>query len=61
MRHKAVEPFLKLPDDQHRALGLDGLIRLVQQFARPQLFQHVLDLRERQAGVFGLAALAQRV
>ena len=30
-------------------------------FARAKLFEHVVNLREREAGVFGLALLAQRV
>ena len=61
LRHEAIELVVQFPNDQDEALGFDGLFRFVQSFARAKLFEHVVNLREREAGVFGLALLAQRV
>ena len=50
-----------LLDDKDEAVGLDRFVSCVEFFARANFFEHIVDLREGKAGMFGLDLFAQSV
>ena len=58
---KLIQPLVQLLQDENEAPVLDALVFGVKRSGRLQLFQHVVHLRERQAGMLRLPRLAMRV
>ena len=61
LEDELIQPLVQFLQDENEALVLDALVFGVEGRARLQLFEHVVHLRERQAGMLRLPRLAVRV